>query len=187
MPVALVLNPTVDQVNSPNQAAVVGEREGVMIHFDDSSQDGWAIAWFRDKRCKVSYNRLYLDDGDIVSIVPMHRRAYHAGLCKGGNANSRYYGLSAATNTKTPVTQQQFNSMVSDVVKIFNGHGWKKADVERRIVGHDEVAVYGPEHTKNRRLWGKLGRKIDPTGYDKTRPVINMDGFRAAVALNLAA
>jgi N-acetyl-anhydromuramyl-L-alanine amidase AmpD len=182
---ALELLPTIVQVNSPHSGDVIGKREGVMIHFDDSTEDKWAIAWFRDPACKVSYNRLYLDNGDVASICSMTRRAYHAGLCLGGNANSRYYGLSAATDARHPVTQKQFESMVKDATLLFRYHGWRKEDVTSRIVGHDEKAIFGPENTSNKKLWGKLGRKIDPTGLDKTHPIINIQGFRAAVALSL--
>ena len=115
----------------------------------------------------------------------MTRRAYHAGLCKGGNANSKYYGLSAATDPKHRVTDKQFESMVQDTVRIFRYHKWKAADVTTRIVGHDERAIYGKENTSNKSLWGKLGRKIDPTGFDKTKPVLDMTKFRITVGLRL--
>ncbi len=183
--VKLDLLPTVDQVNSPNAGKIIVPREGLMAHFDDSTEDKWAVAWFRDPACKVSYNRLYLDNGDVVSICSMMKRAYHAGLCLGGNANSRYYGLSAATDPKHKVTDKQFESMVEDAVRIFRAHKWKPSEVTTRIVGHDEKAIYGPENTNIKSLWGKLGRKIDPTGLDKKKPVLDMERFRITVGLRL--
>lgn len=184
--VKLGLLPTVDQINSPHSGEVIVPRIGCMIHFDDSTEDRWAVAWFRDPACKVSYNRLYLDNGDVVSVCAMTRRAYHAGLCIGGNANSKYYGLSAATDPRHPVTDKQFESMVEDTVRLFRYHGWTSADAATRIVGHDERAIYGPENTKIKSLWGKTGRKIDPTGFDKTKPVLNMAKFRITVGVRLA-
>lgn len=173
----LDLLPTIEQQNSKNSSVVVGERQGVMFHFDDSSNDKWAIAWFKDPQCRVSYNRLYLDNGDIVSICAMTRRAWHAGACLTPNANSAYYGLSAATNAKTPVTMLQFGAMLEDAARLFRFHEWGPDEVER-LVGHDEQAIYTSSNTKNRALWGKLGRKIDPTGFNPAKPIIDMDQAR---------
>src|SRR4051812_23895778 len=96
-------------LNSPNQADLATDRGGIMLHFDDSSEDDWAVEWFTEPSCKVSYNRLYLDDGDVVEIAK--RRAYHAGDCLTKFANSVYYGLAAATNAKVPVTDKQLVSI----------------------------------------------------------------------------
>lgn len=178
---------TVEQLDSPHSGEVVVPREGVMLHYDDSTEDEWAVKWFRDPTCTVSYNRLYLDNGAVVSICEMSRRAYHAGPCLGGNANSKYYGLSAATDPKHKVQPRQLESMIEDTARIFRGHGWKKADVEKRIVGHDEMAIYGPQHTTNKALWGKLGRKVDPTGIPSLTayPIISVPQFRILVAARL--
>ncbi len=183
---SLDMLPTVDQLNSPNSGVVTSPRIGVLLHFDDSSNDKWAVAWFRDPACKVSYNRLYLDSGDVVSICPMSRKAWHAGVCRQKDANSAFYGLSAATNAQTPVTQKQFESICYDTASLFRYHGWTASEVETRIVGHDAQAIYGPANTKRRELWGKGGRKIDPTGYDPARPILSVPKVRTIVALLLS-
>ena len=151
---------------------------GVLIHFDDSSEDHWAVEWFSDPACKVSYNRLYLRDGTIVQITPsMSSCAWHAGVCLTKNANSYYYGLSAATNNKVPVDAKQLDNMIADTVSIFKFHGWTAADVHARIKGHEEEACFA-----NR----KLGRKIDPTGTHPEAPILSLPAFRQAVAERLA-
>src|SRR5262245_2136016 len=61
-------------------------RRGVMLHYDDSSSDAGAVAWFTDPECQVSYNYLVLDDGSYVPIVPEGKRAWHAGVCKTSNS-----------------------------------------------------------------------------------------------------
>lgn len=183
----LELLPTVQQLNSKNSSELATPREGVMLHFDDSSSDEWAVKWFRDPACKVSYNRLYLDNGDIVSICAMTRRAWHAGACLTPNANSAYYGLSAATNATTPVTMLQLGGMLEDAARLFRFHGWPAADVATRLVGHDEQAIYTSANTKNRALWGKLGRKLDPTGLDPKHPIIDMAMARRVLSSMLKA
>lgn len=153
------------------------KRVGIMLHFDDSSEDKWAVAWFRDPACHVSYNRLYLDNGDVVEITPsIEHVAWHAGVCTVKNANSKFYGLSAATNTKVPVTQKQFDSIVNDCVALFQKNGWTKADVEKRIVGHEDLACFAS---------GKLGRKIDPTGLHHEKPILSTHDVREAVKSKL--
>jgi N-acetyl-anhydromuramyl-L-alanine amidase AmpD len=154
-------------LNSKNcyAPAAVSERRGIMLHFDDSSNDASAVEWFLDPACAVSYNRLYLDNGDVVQITPtMEHAAWHAGVCLTKNANHVYYGLSAATDTKHPATAAQIAGIVHDCVALFQLHGWPAADVETRIVGHEDEACFA-----NR----KLGRKIDPTGLDHTKPILS--------------
>jgi hypothetical protein len=64
------------------------------------------VEWFTDPECHVSYNRLYLDDGSVVQITPtMECAAWHAGVCIDAIANRHYYGLAAATDTRTPVNE----------------------------------------------------------------------------------
>ena len=53
-------------------------RLGVMLHYDDSSNDASAVAWFTDSACRVSYDILVLADGTYVPIVPREKRAWHA-------------------------------------------------------------------------------------------------------------
>jgi N-acetyl-anhydromuramyl-L-alanine amidase AmpD len=140
-------------------------RKGIMLHFDDSSNDFSAVEWFKDPSCHVSYNRLYLDNGDVVQITPtMLHAAWHAGVCASPNANRIYYGLAAATNTQHVVTEAQFASIVHDCVALFQIHGWKASEVDTRIVGHEDEACFAN---------GKLGRKIDPTGLNKARPILD--------------
>lgn len=146
-------------------ARPLGARGGVLLHFDDSSNDGSAVEWFTDPTCHVSYNRLYLRNGDVVQITPtMEHAAWHAGVCLKKNANRFYYGLSVAANEKVPATEQQFASIGHDCVALFELNGWSADSVDQRIVGHEEQACFSN---------GKLGRKIDPTGLWKKKPILS--------------
>jgi len=148
-------------------------RYGVMLHFDDSSQDEWAVKWFKDPACHVSYNRLYLDNGDVVQITPtMEHVAWHAGQCTLRFPNTQFYGLAAATNTKVPVTEKQLASIVQDCAALFEINGWRAATVDERIIGHEDVACFAN---------GKLGRKIDPTGLHRNTPILSTADVRRRV------
>ena len=66
------------------------------------------------------------------------------------------------------------------LVPILIQHGWTKpSDLSSRIVGHDEQAIWTPAYTRDAKLWGKLGRKVDPTGTrsDK-KPIIDVAAIR---------
>jgi len=145
-----------------------------MLHFDDSSNDSSAVEWFTDPACHVSYNRLYLDNGDVVQITPtMEHAAWHAGVCRTPNANRAFYGLSAATDTKTLATSKQGESMARDCAALFQLNKWPVSDVGKRIVGHEDEAM-------------PKGRKIDPTGLHAGRPILSTVAVRRRVKELLA-
>lgn len=156
-------------------------RYGIMLHFDDSSSDAGAVAWFTDPRCHVSYNALVLDDGRRVDIAPWDRAAWHAGVCLPGpwgrSANAAFYGVAAATNAKVPVTAPQLDAIVAVCAALFRAHRWPASEAPQRIVGHDMLACFPKGHPKA----GQLGRKIDPTGYDLTRPILSVLDVRRRV------
>jgi hypothetical protein len=176
------------------QSPLACGRSAVMLHYDDSARDDWALAWFYDERCHNGYTWLVLDDGSVVELADPALRTPHAGPCREPNANSRFYGLSAATNGLVPATPAQLEAMVATCVALFRFHAWRREEVMARIQGHDAQAVWTPAYTRaaglsdetGRALWGRLGRKVDPTGVRKDRrPIIDVNQVRAAVAAAL--
>ncbi|MBV9879050.1 MAG: N-acetylmuramoyl-L-alanine amidase [Gemmatirosa sp.] len=172
-----------------NFNALKEARRGVMLHYDDSSSDAGAVAWFTDPECKVSYNYLVLDDGAYVPIVPDGKRAWHAGVCKTSDparlpyadANSAFVGIAVATNDKTPATPAQIETVVWLTRREFERNGWPLTD-GWRIVGHDSEAIWPSDADTPVNLRGKRGRKIDPRGPDATRPILSTATVRARVA-----
>src|SRR5258708_25050863 len=73
-------------------------RSAVMLHYDDSSRDDWALEWFSDPRCTNGYTWLVLHDGRVIELANPALRTPHAGPCLTRCANSAYFGLAAATN-----------------------------------------------------------------------------------------
>jgi hypothetical protein len=52
------------------------------------------------------------------------------------------------------------------------------------VVGHDQQAVWTAAYTARRELWGKLGRKVDPTGSRPDgRAVVDLGEVRKKVQL----
>lgn len=177
----------------------LARRIGVMTHFDDSSSDKGALAWFRDPDFRLSYNRAYRDDGTRIRITPsIHDAAYHAGVCLQepglsantlggtnfvyGGANAGYFGLAITAAAKDHVTLEQLDALATDIAIIFRAAGWAVESVDERIVGHDSRAIFNPrDNPKEPHLWGKLGRKIDPTGFNANDPVLDLEQLREGV------
>jgi len=142
------------------QQPLAAPRGGIMLHYDDSSSDRESLEWFHDPRCRNGYTWLVLDDGRVVELADPGMRTPHAGPCRTPMANSRFYGIAAATNGSVCVTAQQFSSIVRLCAAVSRFHRW----VDPVLVGHDEQAVWTSAYTTRRSLWGKVGRKVDPTG-----------------------
>ncbi len=160
------------------QSPLAAARRGVMLHYDDSSRDDWAVAWFSDPRCTNGYTWLVLDDGRVVELADPGSRTPHAGPCRTSLANSAFYGIAAATNGLVPATEPQLASIARLCRTLMKYHGWQtagEADVRARLVGHDEEAIWTQAYTQRRELWGRLGRKVDPTGQRKDgQPIVGM-------------
>ena len=149
------------------QSPLAAHRAGLMLHYDDSSRDDWAVEWFHDPRCTNGYTWLVLDDGRVVELADPAMRTPHAGPCRTPRANSVYYGVAAATNGLVPATEAQLASITRICAVVIRHHGWALYhgdSLDERIVGHDAQAVWTSAYTKRRELWGTLGRKVDPTG-----------------------
>jgi N-acetyl-anhydromuramyl-L-alanine amidase AmpD len=157
------------------QSPLAAPRAGIMLHYDDSQRDDWAVAWFHDPRCTNGYTWLVLDDGRVVELADPSMRTPHAGPCKTRDANSVYYGIAAATNGLVPATEPQLASIAGICSALLRHHAWAIESLPDRLVGHDAQAVWTPRYTARRELWGKLGRKVDPTGQrSDMRPIIDI-------------
>jgi N-acetyl-anhydromuramyl-L-alanine amidase AmpD len=167
------------------QSPLAAARLGLMLHYDDSSRDDWAVEWFHDPRCTNGYTWLVLDDGRVVELADPAMRTPHAGPCKTPRANSAYYGVAAATNGLVTATEKQLASITAICASVIRRHGWiidQPHALDQRIVGHDAQAVWTPAYTSRRQLWGTLGRKVDPTGQRTDgRPIIDLVELRQRV------
>lgn len=155
-------------------------RMGVMLHYDASMSDRGAVEWFKDPRCKVSYNYLVLDDGTVVEIAPVTGGAWHAGKCKPDeewlrhaapypSANRALWGVAAATTDGVDVTARQLLSVAWVTRTLFSLMEWPVTD-GWRIVGHSAHA------------WER-GRKSDPEGSDPKNPILSVADVRDLVRM----
>jgi N-acetyl-anhydromuramyl-L-alanine amidase AmpD len=161
------------------QQPLAASRRGIMLHYDDSSSDRSALEWFDDPRCANGYTWLVLDDGRVVELADPGMRTPHAGPCLTPNANSSFYGIAAATNGLVLATDRQVETIAGMCAAIIRHHHWVSSDC---VVGHDSQAVWTAAYTKRRELWGKVGRKVDPTGCRPDgRAVLDLEVVRRKV------
>jgi N-acetyl-anhydromuramyl-L-alanine amidase AmpD len=167
-----------------NWGELTEPRIGVMVHFDASTTDEGAIKWFTMEGCKVSYNFMVMDSGNIIPIAPADKRAWHAGPCKSPDkrlvyrdANSAFYGISIAATVGDVATVEQKRSVTALCLSLFQDHGWPISDTWR-IVSHRQHAVFPKGHPKA----GQYGRKSDPEGPDLAHPVMNTNEIRGMVS-----
>jgi hypothetical protein len=199
-PLQEVLLPVDIQIKlaSRNYAGVVdySDRVGVMWHFDASRTDQGALNWFDDPAFLLSYNRAYTDNGRRIGLTPrIEQRAYHAGTSRedarvhGGN--TAFYGLCVTAGDGQVATDLQFAAICVDTAVIAKYHqlrgddGWETSNIGYWLTGHENWAIYGPKDTARKDLWGKLGRKHDPTGSDPANPVLSLAGGRKVVTAYL--
>lgn len=175
-------------------------RVGIMGHFDGSRTDKGAQSWFDAPDFKLSYNRAYTDAGRRIRLAPaIEYKAYHGGKCRSDarvrdNANTAFYGLCVTAGDGQVATVEQFTSWCVDAAVIARYHqlrgdpGWETSNIGYWITGHENWAIHSPASTKNKALWGKLGRKHDPTGENPKKglpPVLDLAAARLTVAAYL--
>ncbi len=165
------------------QAPLAVGRQGIMLHYDDSTRDDWSLEWFEDPRCTNGYTWIVLRDGRLIELANPASRTPHAGPCVTMFANSVYYGLAVAADGETLATEAQHETVVTTCRALFAHHGWRGADAGWRIVGHDEQAVWTKQYTDNPALFGKVGRKCDPRGQRPDgKPILDVAEIRRRVA-----
>jgi N-acetyl-anhydromuramyl-L-alanine amidase AmpD len=161
------------------QQPLAAPRFGIMLHYDDSASDDSSLTWFHDPRCTNGYTWIVLREGRLVELADPAMRTPHAGACLTPNANSVFYGLAAATNARIPASPRQFETIVACCRALFAYHRWDTSEAVHRIVGHDAQAIWSKANTSDETLWGKLGRKVDPTGQRRDgTPIVDVAEVR---------
>lgn len=156
------------------------KRVGIMLHYDGSRTDTGAENWFDSPAFKLSYNRGYTDGGRRIRLTPsITNRAYHAGACRTDDrvkgANGAFYGLCITAGTGQQAAVPQFESICRDAADIARYHqnrgdkGWELPNIDYWLTGHE--------------IWAApKGRKVDPTGPDRSKPVLSLVKSRIRVA-----
>jgi len=131
---------------------------GPVFHHSAGSFQG-TLSWIKQSKSKVSYHVLIHPDGSRHNVVPLHRRAWHAGksFWKGrSGCNGFTIGVAFSGNTyDRPLTPQEINSAVEFVRINKDKFGW----TEESITHHMEVSP-GRKNDLNPKEFRRLKKAI---------------------------
>lgn len=150
---------------SPNHnARPAGTRiTGIVLHADASSSVAASLDWCRRAESQVSYHVLIGRRGDIYTLVPVERRAWHAGRSSwDGQADCNTYTVGVCLSNRNDGEEDYPLAQIhaaATVCRALMDHFGISAD---RIISHAAVAT-------------PAGRKTDPKGLD-------MEAFQRLVA-----
>ncbi len=77
----------VEYVQTPNKSGTVNPLY-LIIHYTAGTSFDGAINWFSNPRAKASANIVIGRDGRVVQMVPLNRKAWHAGRSSWGQLSS---------------------------------------------------------------------------------------------------
>ncbi len=131
--------------------------EQVVIHATAAGTTSSTVTWFLMEESQVSAHFVVGKDGRVVQMVPLEKRAWHAGPSAWGwatNLNHSSIGIEMVNlnNGKDPYPEAQMQATAA-LVRFLRG---RFAIEERNVVTHEQVAL-------------PLGRKDDPQGFDLAR------------------
>ena len=124
----------------------------IVLHSDASDSVNATLSWLAAKESKVSYHVVIDRDGTAYEVVPVAKRAWHAGVSSFAgitDVNSHSIGLSFANNNK--------------------GEAYTAAQVESARVLCREWMKAFPKITRDRITTHAIiapTRKTDPLGFD---------------------
>lgn len=130
---AVLLGPdgsAVRQFASPNQSAG-NSRKYLIVHYTAGQTLDGAVSWFMNPAARASAHFVVASDGSIVQMVPLDRRAWHAG-------ESRWDGLKSLNA----------HSIGIEIVNAGKLHRTSRGWVTwaERVVPEDEVTVATHKH-----------------------------------------
>lgn len=144
-----------------------------MLHYDASVTDTGALSWLLDSRCKLGYNFLVWDDGQVFEIIPRDMRAPHAGFTRTsdtekfpypkdqGNSAFVAVAIAAGGRRNDTATRAQVQSVALLSNEIFEELKWSKSETWRFTTHKAEA-------------WPR-GRKTDSPGPNIDRPVMTKE------------
>lgn len=153
------VNRAYEQSPSPNQGRrpLFARVDCVVLHATATDSFPATVRILSSPRTGVSAHFLVGKDGRVVQLVPIERRAWHAGVSRldgRPDVNSRSVGIEILNRNDglDPYTDAQYRA-VADILRRLRAC-YRLPD--ERVVSHAEVAV-------------PPGRKSDPLGFDFDR------------------
>ena len=133
----------------------------IVLHYTGMQDATSAIARLCDPAAKVSCHYLVAEDGQVLSMVPEERRAWHAGHSwwRGvTDINSASVGIEIVNPGHElgyrPFPEEQIDALVPLVADIKERHGITRGN----IVGHSDIAPIRKQDPGELFPWGRLAK-----------------------------
>lgn len=139
---------------------------GIVLHADASSTVAASLDWCRRPESKVSYHVLIGRRGDVYQLVPIERRAWHAGRSSwAGVSDCNDYTVGVCLSNRNDGVEEYPLAQVQAAATVCAALCQQLRIPKDRIISHAAIAL-------------PAGRKTDPKGFD-------MEAFQRMVAARL--
>lgn len=129
----------------------------IILHYTAMNSDIEAIHHLSQKKNKVSTHFLIGNKGQIINMVNLEKRAWHAGLSfwRGiKDINSYSIGIELDNLGNNKYTIQQIKSLIKLIKYLKNKYNIKSIN----ILGHSEIAPYRKKDPGSKFPWKKLAK-----------------------------
>lgn len=126
----------------------------LVLHSTAQEEMGQTISLFSNPASKVSAHFVVGKDGQVIQMVPIERRAWHAGISQfAGVSNVNDYSIGIEMVNRNdgidPYPEAQYKA-VAEIIRLLRT---RLVIPDNRIVSHAEIAL-------------PAGRKSDPAGFN---------------------
>lgn len=134
----------------------------LVLHYTGMPDAAGAISWLTNPASKVSCHYLVAEDGQVLSLVPEEKRAWHAGASSWRgmeDINSRSVGIEIVNPGHEwgyrPFPREQIAALLPLVAGIVERHGIEP----RNVVGHSDVAPRRKQDPGELFPWDEFARR----------------------------
>lgn len=146
---------------SPNHDARALPITMIVLHYTGMPDAAGAIARLTDPEAKVSAHYLVTEEGQVIRMVPEHRRAWHAGKSHWrdiSDVNSASIGIEIVNPGHEwgyrPFPEEQIDALVPLVADIVDRYGITRGN----IVAHSDIAPARKTDPGELFPWHRLAR-----------------------------
>ncbi|KQV82858.1 N-acetylmuramoyl-L-alanine amidase [Rhizobium sp. Root1220] len=130
---------------SPNHGERADGRQPdmILLHYTGMSTPDGALDWLCRDESQVSSHYFVHENGDIVQLVPEHRRAWHAGKSTWQNEtdiNSLSIGIEIANAGHPGGLPDYPEAQIAAVIELCRDCGERWSIAPERVLGHSDVA-----------------------------------------------
>lgn len=153
---------TIIQAPSPNFDQRGRPVDTVILHYTGMKTGAEALARLQDPAAKVSAHYLVEENGDVFSLVPEDKRAWHAGVSswKGeSDINARSIGVEIVNPGHEWGYRDFPEAQIAAVIELVREIVKRHAIAPARVLGHSDVAPRRKDDPGEKFPWGRLAKE----------------------------